>query len=116
MGRGAQLLALAALPVAAGDQLLLAVVVVSFCQFLPFVDILASDPAGSATALSVSCNCSALILSLRGQATAKADKVAEMAQRVLEYRSALLLDGGPQRCGMVWKQVKSHPLQGLSLP
>ena len=40
-----------------------------------------------------------------GQATAKADKVAEMAQRVLEYRSALLLDGGPQRCGMVWKQV-----------
>ena len=40
------------------------------------------------------------------QATAKADKVADVAQRVLEYRSALLLDGGPQRCGMVWKQVQ----------
>ena len=49
------------------------------------------------------------------QATAKADKVADVAQRVLEYRSALLLDGGPQRCGMVWKQVLYAQL-GQAMP
>ena len=40
------------------------------------------------------------------QATNKADNVADLAQRVLEFRNTLLLDPALGRCGLNWKQVR----------
>lgn len=39
------------------------------------------------------------------QATNKAERIADMAQRVLEFRHALLLDSALGRCGLNWKEV-----------